>query len=165
MTSQFGTLFTKLVEILVTRSTLKAYRYCKIHFGLETFAVTPSPVSRQIMKAQFMCKKMAYRPFFGLPIRKWAKNRVFDQNFNFQGQIAEKWEFSQIQTNIPWLGPKKYYNFGEFEKNGWTSFLWDIGNLFSQNWLKFTKSAPEPNESVNKIWKKWKFNWIIIETC
>ena len=140
MTSQFGTLFTKLVEILVSGSTLKAYRYCKIHFGMETFAVTPSPVSRQIMNAQFMCQK-------------WAKNHVFDQNFNFRGQIAEKWDFSQIQTNIPWLGPKKYYNFGEFEKNWWTSFLWDIGNVFSQNWLKFTKSAPEPSESRNKIWK------------
>jgi len=165
MTSQFGTLFTKLVEILVSGSTLKAYRYCKIHFGMETFAVTLSPVSRQIMNAQFMCQKMAYRPFFGRSIQKWAKIMFFDQNFNFWGQIAKKWEFSQIQTNIPWLGPKKYYNFGEFEKNWWTSFLWDIGNVFSQNWLKFTKSAPEPNESDNKIWKKWKFNWIIIETC
>ena len=57
---------------------------------MEIFAVTPSRVCRQNMNAQFMSKKMAYRPFFCLSIQNKAKNHVFDQNFNFRDQIAEK---------------------------------------------------------------------------
>ena len=90
MTSWFGTLFTKFGKILVSGSTLEAHRHYKIHFGMEIFAVTPSRVCRQNMNAQFMSQKMTYWPFFGLPIQKWAKNHVFDQNFNFRGQIADK---------------------------------------------------------------------------
>ena len=90
MTSWFGTLFTKFGKILVSGSTLEAHRHYKIHFGMEIFAATPSRVCRQNMNAKFMCQKMAYRPFFGLPIQKWAKIMFFDQNFNFRDQIAEE---------------------------------------------------------------------------
>ena len=56
---------------------------------MEIFAA-PSRVCRQILKAQFVGQKMASPPFFGFPIQKCAKNRVFGQNFNFRGQFAGK---------------------------------------------------------------------------
>ena len=90
MTSWFGTLFTKFGKILVSGSTLEAHRHYKIHFGMEIFAVTPSRVCRQILKAQFMDQKMAAPPFFGFPIQKWAKNRVFWSKFQFLGPNNRK---------------------------------------------------------------------------
>ena len=103
---------------------------------------------------------------FRPPYSKLSKKLWFLAKILIFGvKLQKKWEFSQIQTNIQWIGPKKYYNFGEFEKNWWTSFLRDLGNVFFQNWTKFTKSAPEPNINTNKIWKYKKINWKMIETC
>jgi len=98
-----------------------------------------------------------------------SKNRpkiVFlGQKFEFWGQIARKQEFSQIQANIPQIGNHKYYNLGEFEKILRARFFSNVTNVFSQKWPKFTKSAPEPNTSRNKIWKYQTLTCITLETC
>ena len=101
MTSWFGTLFTKFGKILVSGSTLEAYRHYKIHFGMEIFAVTPSRVCRQILKAQFVGQKMASPPFFGFPIQKWAKNRVFWSKFQFSGSICRKISIFPYKSQYP----------------------------------------------------------------
>ena len=41
--------------------------------------------------------------------------------------------------------------------------LFNFSTFFGHFWGQ--KSAPEPNESTNKIWKYKKINWKMIETC
>ena len=77
MSLWFRHIFTKKGKIQGQGSTLKANKTYRIHFVAKFFVVTQSRVCGQKMNAKYMCRKMAYRPFFGLPFQKQAKNRVF----------------------------------------------------------------------------------------
>ena len=82
--------------------------------------------------------KMATRGVWGGRLKKifWQKDVIYLDNSNDTS-------FSSI-----WHPRGKLFNF--------LSFFWHF---------RGQKSAPEPNKSTNKIWKYWKIDWKMIETC
>ena len=90
MSLWFRHIFTKKGKIQGQGSTLKANKTYRIHFVAKFFVVTQSRVCGQKMNAKYMCRKMDYRPFFGLPIQKQAENADFGPKIRFLGPNSRK---------------------------------------------------------------------------